>query len=409
MKEILHSIRFVHRALVLSSLAILALSFAPHPSERYEEALPELQAVNEMPISDLQDSVIAFLEHIYGDAEFTIAARNLLLDSLLQQKVTLGASGIAHDSIIPLPYRYHVDSLGRDPSLADLYTYFREMPVHRIVVAPQALTTRLASRVPYQCAQCPIAAVEIEGRDYSDWWDASVVVARNARLDTLTFLVFASDTIQFDSWRRFGLEYLMARVSHADSIGVTWAQNYWSNPLLVESPYGSGIVFPRLQRFWSEVNHFTPVEAESFVARQLAEEEASFEIFGVPLSERVAALLAVPTVLGLLVLLVSYLEHMKRQSFNGETAEVANQLPVVLFLKGWLPEVITAVTVGLLPATAIGALFYRLERGQTPSATRLALYVGGVLIVLVASLRAAHLIEKIQEKRIEPPTLIVRL
>ncbi len=384
-EELLKAIRSLHRAAVLSAVAIMAFALAPKNASRYSDAIPELTGLVEIMSHDVSDRMRRFAE-----AEGVIPVDELALRYGVERAADsqqISISGLVVE----------LQPVGPQSTISQLHTFFNA-PNWLIQLPDSAEFAVGAASLRRQCRSCDLSLSRIHRDEFGTWIAEFEVPDNSGRLD---LRIFASDTISPPFPNHLGRLWLASVVDSVNAGGLNWSMSHALSPVLMDLTTGAAGVFPRLQPIWSQVRDLSPREGLAVAAERLSAEEASLQVLGLSMSERVALILAFP---GMILLLLYLLTHLLSLDAGG-SEEVGNAIatvPIVLLQGHVVARFLSWTSLVIFPTSAMVILWVRAVSGPEEPLWQFVVSAAAAVTVFLISVQALRIADRVRRKRESP-------
>ena len=379
MEELLKAIRSLHRAAVLAAVAIIALALAPKNASRYSDAIPELTGLVDIMSQDISHRMRRFAE-----AEGVIPANELGL--------RYGVGRTADPRLISIVgLDVELQPVGPESTISQLYTFFNA-PRWSVHLPDSAEFAVGAASLRQQCRSCDPSLSRIH-RDELGTWIAEFDVPDDSR--QLHLEIFASDTISPPFPNHLGRLWLASVMDSASADGLSWSTSHALNPILIDLTAGAAGVFPRIQPIWSQVRDLSPREGLAVAAERLSAEEATLEVLGLSMSERVALILAFPGMILLLLYLLTNLLSLDA----GRPEEIRNAIaaiPIVLLQGHAVARFLSWTSLVIFPTSAMVILWVRAVSGPEEPLWQFVVSAAAALTVFLISVQALRIAAQVR-------------
>lgn len=381
MEELLKAIRSLHRTAVLAAVAIMAFALAPRNASRYSDAIPELTGLVEVMSQDVSHRMRRFAE-----------AEGMIPVNELGSRYGVGRTADPRQvSIVGLVVE--VQPVGPQSTISQLHAFFNapDWSIHLPDSAEFAVGVASLRR---QCRSCDLSLSRIHRDDLGTWIAEFEEPDDSGRLD---LEIFASDTIPPPPTNHLGRLWLASVVDSASADGLSWSMSHALNPVLIDLTAGAAGVFPRLQPIWSQVRELSPREGLAVAAERLSAEEASLEVLGLSMSERVALILAFPGTILLLLYLLTHLLSLDA----GKPEEIRKAIaavPIVLLQGHLVARFLSWTSLVIFPTGAMVILWFRAVSGPEEPLWQFVVSAAAALTVFLISVQALRIAERIRRK-----------
>jgi hypothetical protein len=416
MSELANNIRALHAILVGVAAALLGFALSPNDSDRYLRARDELQIVRTIPFASFPDFVDPTTEEresvrkglvdrlklaripfkVLPDLEFEAP---LYIASLPDSTSDLNkiCDFLAYNTIVCLVTPHSdlgpvlEDSIARGLFKCrsgvyetDCHSIPGDSTLFRIKFRPSSEAKMDRSQTPESLRR----SLHLTNGDFLEYWHKmpSNYVSKLA----------------FEFGRRNGepviaihdVELGLAIVGSPNEKTALALLKALPNPYpsLIGGTNSSPVILPALEEVWQEVSHSTPDDAVALIDAKLSGTRRSLSMLGITVDERVVVVAGSTVLMFLSVYLLAQLRNLASLLGKPDGSE---KVPLAwpCFFSDWLSQMVSYVSILLLPVAAAISLIARAGRWSEP---RSVIALTATICILVSGISALRRLKAIR-------------